>query len=316
MEKVIYQFGGNKTIMKRIFSFIALTCLCVKTGSAQNIGIGTTTPVSRLHIKGTGTLLRLDAPAASIGFFNESVNTGNLFINEADGSMNLTTPLFGSSIRISPNNSLNTIFTNTGRVGIGIAAPLDKLEVNGNINLTGALKFNGSAGNTGQILMSNGTAAPEWVNAPYSNTTRFAAEIPSTVENDDFTYTSIYNLNTNDVSISSSNGLVISKSGLYHFEGYLTAVLEYDVAPPADLGFTAGLFADGELYEITRLAPMHPVGTYQYNLTVRFSNDIYISAPGNVTLTRSFLHNRGIGGTGVYIGRRVHGKISGYLISE
>lgn len=295
---------------------MALACICVKTGYTQNIGIGTTTPVSRLHIKGAGQLLRLDAPAPSISFFNESVNTGNLFMNEVDGSMNFNTPLFGGSIRLTPNNTFNTIFTNTGRVGMGTTTPVERLDVNGNINLTGTLKLNGSAGTAGQVLMSNGTSAPEWVNAAYNNTTRFAAEIPTTVESDDLTYTSIYNLNTNDVSISSSNGFVISRSGLYHFEGYLTAVLEYDVAPAADHGFSMGLVADGVQYEITRLSPMHSVGTYQYNLTVRFSNDVYITAPGNVSLVRSFLHNRGIGGTGVYVGRRVSGKISGYLISE
>jgi hypothetical protein len=303
--------------MKKIFPLVALACLCVKNGYTQNIGIGTNTPVSKLHIKGTGTLLRLDAPAPSISFFNESTNLGSLFMNETDGSMNFHTPLFsGGSIRFTPNNTFNTIFTSTGRVGIGTTTPVEKLDISGNINLTGVLKFNGSAGTAGQVLMSNGTSAPEWVNAPYSNTTRFAAEIPTTVESDDLTYTSIYNLNTNDVSISSSNGLVISKSGLYHFEGYITAVLEYDVAPPADHGFSLGLSADGVQYEIVRLAQMHSVGTYQYNLTVKFSNDIYITAPGNVVLFRSFLHNRGIGGAGVYIGRRVMGKISGYLISE
>lgn len=302
--------------MTKILSLVAMAFLCVQSVPAQNVGIGITTPISKLHIKGTGPLLRLDAPAPSISFFNESVNLGSFFLNETDGSMNLATPsLSGGSIRFSPNNQLNTIFTNTGRVGIGTTAPTEKLDVNGNINLNGVLKFNGSAGGVGQMLVSTGTSSPEWVSAPYNNTTRFAANIPLETSNSEaLTYESIYNLNSTDVSISTS-AITINKSGLYHFEGYLTFTITFRGDIAKDVAFSAFLHADGEIYDLVFLSGMHYVGTSQYNTTVHFKNDIYISAPATITLSRSRLFNLS-GTAATYESERIRGKFSGYLINE
>lgn len=302
--------------MTKILSLVAMAFLCVQSVPAQNVGIGITTPISKLHIKGTGQLLRLDAPAPSISFFNESVNLGSLFMNETDGSMNLITPsLSGGSIRFSPNNQLNTIFTNTGRVGIGTTTPAEKLDVNGNINLNGVLKFNGSAGGVGQMLVSTGNSAPEWVSAPYNNTTRFAAEIPAETSNGEpLTYQSTYNLNANDVSIGSSS-ITISKSGLYHFEGYLTYTITFRGDVAKDVAFSAFLHADGETYDLALFSGMHYVGTSQYNTTIHFKNDIYISAPATITLSRSRLYNLS-GTAATYESERIRGRISGYLINE
>jgi hypothetical protein len=41
-------------------------------------------------------------------------------------------------------------------VGIGTSAPSEKLDVNGNINLSGTIKSNGIAGQNGQVLLSTG----------------------------------------------------------------------------------------------------------------------------------------------------------------
>lgn len=294
---------------------MAMAFLCVQSVAAQNVGIGVTTPISKLHIKGTGSLLRLDAPAPSISFFNETVSLGSLFMNEADGSMNLNTPMFGGSIRFSPNNQLNTIFTNTGRVGIGTTTPTERLDVNGNVNLNGVLKFNGSAGGVGQMLVSTGLSTPEWVSAPYNNTTRFAANIPAETSNSEpLTYESIYNHNSNDVSIGSSS-ITISKSGLYHFEGFLTFTITFRGDIPKDVAFSAFLHADSETYDIAFFSGMHYVGTAQYNTTVHFKNDIYITAPATINLSRSRLFNLS-GTAATYESERIRGKISGYLINE
>lgn len=42
-------------------------------------------------------------------------------------------------------------------VGIGTDTPSEKLDVSGNVNLTGALKVNGNAGSPGSVLTSTGT---------------------------------------------------------------------------------------------------------------------------------------------------------------
>src|SRR5690606_10221634 len=52
---------------------------------------------------------------------------------------------------------------NTGNVGIGTTSPSHLLTVAGDINATGALRFNGDSGTAGQVLLSTGSGAPEWV---------------------------------------------------------------------------------------------------------------------------------------------------------
>jgi Head domain of trimeric autotransporter adhesin len=56
--------------------------------------------------------------------------------------------------------------TATGEVGIGNAAPTEKLDVTGNVRFSGALMPNNISGTSGQVLTSNGAGvAPTWGNA-------------------------------------------------------------------------------------------------------------------------------------------------------
>ncbi|MFN8252012.1 MAG: hypothetical protein U0V75_09040 [Ferruginibacter sp.] len=47
-------------------------------------------------------------------------------------------------------------------VGIGTASPLEKLDVNGNINVTGTIKANGTDGTANQVLMKNSSGNLAW----------------------------------------------------------------------------------------------------------------------------------------------------------
>lgn len=48
------------------------------------------------------------------------------------------------------------------QVGIGTTNPAERLDVNGNINLTGTIKANGIDGQPNQVLMKNGSGAFVW----------------------------------------------------------------------------------------------------------------------------------------------------------
>jgi|GEM_PF-4636566 len=48
-------------------------------------------------------------------------------------------------------------FCQAQNAGIGTISPSQKLDVNGNINLTGTIKANGVNGTAGQVLMKNNT---------------------------------------------------------------------------------------------------------------------------------------------------------------
>jgi hypothetical protein len=52
--------------------------------------------------------------------------------------------------------------TTTDNVGIGTSTASYKLDVNGELNLTDAIRFNGDAGTSGYLLTSSGGGAPTW----------------------------------------------------------------------------------------------------------------------------------------------------------
>lgn len=58
-------------------------------------------------------------------------------------------------------------FLHAQNVGINNPNPNEKLDVNGNINVTGTIKANGSAGAPNQILMKDNSGNMVWGNAPY-----------------------------------------------------------------------------------------------------------------------------------------------------
>lgn len=47
-------------------------------------------------------------------------------------------------------------------VGINNPSPAERLDVNGNINVTGTIKANGTDGAAGQVLMKNGSGVMQW----------------------------------------------------------------------------------------------------------------------------------------------------------
>jgi hypothetical protein len=57
------------------------------------------------------------------------------------------------------------IQTQAQNVGIGNPAPAEKLDVTGNINVTGTIKANGTDGTAGQILMKNNAGILSWGDA-------------------------------------------------------------------------------------------------------------------------------------------------------
>src|ERR1043165_6166369 len=55
-----------------------------------------------------------------------------------------------------------SIKINAQNVGVGTTTPIEKLDVNGNINVTGTIKANGVDGTANQVLMKNGSGALTW----------------------------------------------------------------------------------------------------------------------------------------------------------
>ena len=114
-----------------------------------NVGISNITPVERLDVNGrvkSGSLTMGPWPANPTGYMFFGVNTlnqagaGNYAllqgIADGPGRTFLNSPV---DIRFRIGNTDRMILENSGNVGIGTVSPAEKLHVQGNITLTGAI---------------------------------------------------------------------------------------------------------------------------------------------------------------------------------
>jgi hypothetical protein len=66
-------------------------------------------------------------------------------------------------------------------VGIGVPVPAEKLDVNGNINVSGTIKANGTTGQNGQVLMTSSSGNLVWADlSDYKNFITFSNFGPGT----------------------------------------------------------------------------------------------------------------------------------------
>jgi hypothetical protein len=64
-------------------------------------------------------------------------------------------------------------------VGVGVPIPSEKLDVNGNINVSGTIKANGSDGLPNQVLMKNSSGTFAWGNVSLADYKNFATFLAS-----------------------------------------------------------------------------------------------------------------------------------------
>lgn len=168
--------------MKKLF-FIIFALFTVLNGLSQNVGIGTTSPASRLqinHFSSTTTGLSLvdstSFGSSSIEFRN--VNNTRRILMQGYTSSNFNN---GQYLDIKSDSSFIATFKGNGRLGINNLDPAFPLDVTGDVNTTGALRVNGNAGSNGQLLRSNGDGTMKWDDmCQYNNFITLKSITPST----------------------------------------------------------------------------------------------------------------------------------------
>jgi len=272
-----------------------------------NIGMGISTPTSKLHVNGGIKIEGLNLLEFGVGVAGKEVNAGKIGYN-GFGTSALTIVGAGTT----SSNRAVYFFAEGGTTFSGPAT------VTGNVNVGGQLQMNGSPGTSGQVLRSNGASDPTWANAALSNNIRFAVTLGQDVSvfDDAVITTTRYNLNPADVVIG-SNFITINRSGLYHFDvsayGSVSFAATTAFIPDMYVSLFAGPATGLSLIKDRRMQSSNNSLSNSYSCGDNVSLEIYISAPANVRVSYG-LNTLGIPG-----GSSSHsfsGFIAGHLISE
>ena len=127
--------------------------------TSTGLGIGTSSPATKLDIRGSNTILRIGSDTNDIGtiqFFNTTGSTINSTI-----SGNLEAGNAGGDLRFSTKTSAGSLterirILSAGNVGIGTSAPATLLDIRGSST---ALRIGGDANDIGTIQFFNTTGS-------------------------------------------------------------------------------------------------------------------------------------------------------------
>jgi hypothetical protein len=199
-------------------------------------------------------------------------------------------------------------------VGIGNSSPAEKLDVTGNINVTGTIKANGVDGTPNQVLMKNNAGNLEWGSQAFTEKVRFYFQGDSfgAVLNDSLLLnTTVYNLSPASI-VKTGKYITINKAGLYHFELYYGSVmvLSGQANPPM---VTLTLLLNGlptqAYYCIAAPYQLVNASVPQWRFNLHESKEVYIPAGTKVAVRRQ---NENITGSSL----DHYFIFSGHLISE
>jgi hypothetical protein len=129
------------------------------------VGIGNNLPGAQLDINSNDAeVIKINSSVSPyIGFYNNNSYQGYVW---GDGGLKIgTAASAGKTLRMYTNGQERISVIENGFVGIGYPTANYKLDVNGDINMSGSLRSNGLPGAAGEVLTSNGGGgtAPAWV---------------------------------------------------------------------------------------------------------------------------------------------------------
>jgi len=256
------------------------TAMVVKVNG--NVGIGTTSPQQQLSVS-SGAVI--DQGNNNTGSITNTLRFGSSSGEAIGSKRNSGTGQYGLDFYTA--NNLRMSIANNGNVGIGTNNPGATLDINGDLNIQNSLLINNSAGNTGQVLVSNGNgAAPSWQNIAYSNNDRFMfiSSNPNSIGasfSDTILFNTAYAL-SGAVSYNSNGLFTINKSGLYSIKGNFTGNIICTTAGPT---YWAVYFSSpsGSVYLCNQIKQLVAFGpNFMDSETIPIDMQIYFSAGSTI----------------------------------
>jgi hypothetical protein len=163
--QLIYETDTNRTLVYDNAAWLVVADNQVLSIDSTNnrLGIGTTSPSQTLHVNsGTGNVPALFESTDSVSIIQIKDNA-------------TTTPpavaAVGDELRLQTSGSSRVTVDSSGNVGINDTTPSYKLDVNGDINTTGAFRTDGKK--TGLVLLTSGDVSS---GGPITFTSLFSSE--------------------------------------------------------------------------------------------------------------------------------------------
>ena len=260
--------------MKKYFLLpVLLTVVLFFNSYCQNVGIGTNTPLEKLHV---------DSGHIKIGKAILSTGQTNL-IKFGDGDfVTLGEALSDDQMVLTASHFLLRANGGTGRVGINTTAfPAAQLEVNGNVRIT-----DGNEG-PGKVFTSDGLGMGTWL-APASGSGAFKAVVSTTQNFSSGTITNIIYTTEDydDATAFFTTQYVVPVTGLYHFD----AMVNWNITSvPFLTTYLMVLTVNGsDVHENDMKVPANIGGTHSQSINC----DLKLTAGQTVSIYLN--HNSGI----------------------
>ena len=186
---LIYGWNGNaawtlrnlNTSSFQIFNNSPTNAVMWTVSSSGDMGIGTTTPTSKLHVSGASNagLLEIDSPAVNnILFVSGSGNVG-IGTNLPSADLHISGASADSLLRVGSPTQANILFiTGSNRVGIGTSTPSALFEVNDKIIAEAGANVGIQTVPTDWIHLSSDPASSKYLNIDATQTSNGPQQTP------------------------------------------------------------------------------------------------------------------------------------------
>lgn len=270
---------------------------------SQNVGIGTPTPLAKLHVSGTGNELAIFS-GASTGMYitlaegaNNRGYIGSYYGNPEDVDFGTHSSNSTGKLHLVTGSTSRLTVTPTGNVGIRTINPQAALDVNGDVIIRNRILLNNDPGTAGQVLVSGGAGNASWKSTAYNNSDRFLFEAihglnsSSSAFNGYLNFITVY---TKSNAITYNNTVfTVNKTGLYKIEGMIRCLATTNSATALcnslvhlESGGIIYILNYGKLDNFREAAGLHDFSNFS-----PFSTSLHLEAGATIRIKAAFSAN-------------------------